>query len=138
MLIGAGTIPGMEGFEDKLGGEDRELTDAEVEFLTALLPGRSWLDAWRHQDADGTPWLIVSFDVSNERSIVETHRLDFDGSAIAGGRSPASLNWDSGVRADEAGVDASSNGIRATGSPSTLAGLAGDWFDERRRLGVSS
>jgi hypothetical protein len=137
-LLGVGTIPEMGGFEDELGGENRELTDEETEFLTALLSGRSWLDVWRHEDADGTPWVIISLDLLKEGTIVETHRLDFDGSEIAGGRSPASLNWDSGVRADEAGVDTSSNGIRATGSLSTLAELAGDWFDERHRFGVSS
>jgi hypothetical protein len=137
-LLVLGTIPGWTASRSNLSGQDRGLTGAETEFLTALLSGRSWLDVWRHSDADGTPWLIVSLDVSKDGSIVETIRLDFDGSTIAGGRSPASLNWDSGVRADEAGVDTSSNGISATGSLSTLARVAGDWFDERRRLGMSS
>jgi hypothetical protein len=128
----------VDGFVDQLGGEPRQLTDREVTFLAALLRDRPWLDVWRHEDDDGTPWLIVSLDVVEDRTIVDTWRLDFDGSSILGGRSPASLNWDDGVRAHAAGVDASDAGIEAVAEPEPLARLGGEWFDERRRLGVSS
>ena len=128
----------MDAFAGQIGGDARDLTEDEVEFLGLVLSGRPWLDVWRHADEDGTPWLIVSVDLAHEGVIVHTFRLDFDGSSIVGGRSPASLNWDSGVRADVAGINTSTDGIRAQGSPLTLAKLAGDWFEERHRLGVSS
>jgi hypothetical protein len=87
-------------------------------------------------DADGTPWMIVSLDFAEHDVIIRTLRLDFDGSMIVGGWSPADLNWDSGVRAALAGVDVSSrDGIRAEGTPAELAALAATWFDRHRSLG---
>jgi hypothetical protein len=110
---------------EEFGGDERELTAAESLFLHTLLLGRPWLDVWLHADDDGTPWLIVSLDLPRK-----TLRVDFDGGMIAGGWSPASLNWDSGVRAAEAEVEtASLDGISASSSDVVeLAVLARAWF----------
>jgi hypothetical protein len=113
------------------GGERVPLlrTLAEDEFLQRLLPGRE-LDVWLHADSDGVPWLIVSHDFTSDRGIIGTLRLDFNGSRIEGGWSPACLNWDAGVRAEAAGVDTGPpEGIEAEGSPTELAVLAAVWFD---------
>jgi hypothetical protein len=124
---------------DQIGGDLRELTKPETAFLAAILPDRPWLHVWRHEDADGTPWLIVSLDIAQDGAIARTWRLDFDGDSILGGRSPAFLNWDSGVRARAAGIDGSSEEeVQALGSPTHLAQLGARWFDERHRLGLSS
>jgi hypothetical protein len=115
---------------DQVGGDDRALTAAEAEFLDLLLRGRPRLDAWRHSGAGRIPWLIVSLDISKDGKILHTLRLDFDGSTILGGQSPAALNWDSGVRAGAAGIDTSlPDGISADGTPTELAALAAHWFD---------
>jgi len=59
-------------------------------------------------------------------------RLDFDERGIRGGWSPASLNWDDGVRAEEARIDVSGpDGVRylADGaSVEDLARRAAEWF----------
>jgi hypothetical protein len=118
---------------EDLGGLERPLTKDEAEFLSLLYTDRPWLDVWRHQDADGTPWLIVSHDFTRGKHILRTLRLDFDGTAIRGGWSPASLNWDDGVRAEEAEVDwRSSEGLGRTAPVADLAQAAGEWFDAHR------
>jgi len=115
------------------GGPRDVRTQAEQEFLTLLLDGRPWLDVWLHQDVRGE-WACVSYDFSRDGVVVDTLRLDFDGSTVRGGWSPANLNWDDGVRAAEAGIDFDgSDGLNATGSAPDLAAAAGVWFDGHRQ-----
>ncbi len=79
------------------------------------------------------PIVCVSHDFSEHGSIRDTLRLDFDGSEVLGGWSPASLNWDDGVRATAAGIDVDGpDGIRRTGPVEQLADAAGAWFDGHR------
>ena len=87
------------------GGEGREPTPSEAEFageVRALVPE---VDLWLHSDSDGRPWLLVSLDILDERGIRSVPRIDFDSDGATGGQSPAFLNWDSGVRATNAGID---------------------------------
>ena len=70
--------------------------------LNVRWPG---LACWLHQDADGTPWLLVARDFPGNDVVHDTLRLDFDATGINGGGSPACINWDSGVRAGPAGID---------------------------------
>lgn len=117
-----------------VGGEDRALTQAESEFLAGLHDhGATGLDVWRHSDPNGTPWLLVSFDVVEGGAIVDVLRLDFDSRGLRGGRSPGLLNWDDGVRAEHADIDLNAAGALppVAGSPRQLASIAYRWFVER-------
>ncbi len=112
------------------GGPRSARTPAEDTFLSLLLDGRPRLDVWLHEDEDGTPWTCVSRDFSVAGGIHDTLRLDFDGTSVLGGWSPANLNWDDGVRATAAGVDFQGpDGLRVTGSVEDLAAAAARWFD---------
>lgn len=90
---------------------------------------------WPHVDQDGSAWLCVSRDFTADGAIVRTLRVDFDGSGVRGGWSPAALNWDDGVRAEEAGVDvAPPDGILVeTSDPDAAADLVAQWFDAHER-----
>ena len=114
-----------------LGGSRRSPTPDEARFIDGF--GRSiefYCDAWLHEDEDGTPWMMVSFDFTERGRIRKTLRLDFDGKTIRGGWSPAALNWDGGVRAEEAAVDCEPpDGIHVVGdSVDALAQAAATWF----------
>ncbi|WP_280433575.1 hypothetical protein [Nocardia brasiliensis] len=70
--------------------------------------------------------------------IRDTLRVDYDGISLRGGWSPASLNWDDGVRANNAGiVTAPPDGLRRDNvAPVRAAHVAAEWFlahRERRR-----
>jgi hypothetical protein len=78
-------------------------TPQEQTFLANLLGSRS-LDVWLHEGSKGK-WPIVSKDCPEEGTIRATLRLDFDGSSIRGGWSPANLNWDDGVALNEPEID---------------------------------
>jgi hypothetical protein len=121
-------------------GETDGRTPEESQFLDALhRDGGPPLDVWPRADDDGTPWLCISLDVMKEGAVWRTLRLDFDGATLKGGWSPSCLNWDDGVRADDAGIDASPpDGIHRVGlTPEVAAALAHAWFDDhRRRLGA--
>lgn len=97
--------------------------------LNALAPG---LDYWLHADDDGTPWLLVSLDLIQEHVIRDTLRLDFDARGLRGGWSPSCLNWDDGVRAEEALIDlAGPDGLLVPANGSSvedLARRAAEWF----------
>lgn len=115
------------------GPEQLSRTPEELAFLTALMPGRPWLQVWPREDADATPWLCVSLDLSPDNSIVKTARADFDGTSAKGGWSPSCLNWDDGVRALDAGIDVGgADGLDAVGDPTELARLVGLWLDRHR------
>ncbi|GMT97673.1 hypothetical protein KH5H1_17920 [Corallococcus caeni] len=120
--------------------QDVARTDAEARFLEALLHLQPELDVWRHETAEGHPWLIVSMDFVEGGSVRDTLRLDFDGRAIRGGWSPGLLNWDDGVPAQEAGVDVGPpDGIEIEqGAPAELAAVAASWFARHVRQWKSS
>ncbi len=118
------------------GGQRQEPTPAEAAFaetLDVLLPR---LDYWLHEDGDGTPWLLVSFDFTEGNVVHDTLRLDFDAAGIKGGWSPAFLNWDDGVRCALAGINtAPPEGIDIAGSPASpaeLAQRAAAWFQHHQ------
>ncbi len=106
------------------------MTPAEASFVLALRSSVADLDVWLHE-TNGLPWLIASVDVVKENWIVSTWRVEFDGATICGGLSPASLNWDDGLSADEAGIDTGPpTGLAATkGSPEDLAASAATWLN---------
>jgi hypothetical protein len=114
------------------GGDARAPTDGETKFAGTLLTLMPGLDLWLHADDDGTPWLCVSRDFVVDRTVCDTLRLDFDAAGIRGGWSPASLNWDGGIRAEAAGIDLRTpEGIdRSLGNqtPQHLAMIAAKWF----------
>jgi hypothetical protein len=124
------------------GGRHRQPTPAESSFADALNVLQPGLDYWLHQDADGIPWLLVSLDFTEANVVHDTLRLDFDGTGIQGGWSPAFLNWDDGVRAGAAGIDiAGPDGIEITdagASPAELARLAANWFGHHKVIWPTS
>lgn len=86
------------------GLKRRPTPDEQVfaEELTKLVPD---VQVWLHNDPDGTPWMMISYDVMREAGgVAATLRLDFDAHAIIASLSPSALNWDDGVRAREAGI----------------------------------
>jgi hypothetical protein len=63
--------------------------------LSACIPE---LMDWYRRDADGTPWMIVSYDFMAGDLVVATLRLDYDGRNLRGGWSPASVTPDDAAR----------------------------------------
>ena len=82
----------------------RRVTAAEAQFVTEMLRRIPDLQDWYHQDSDGAQRVCISYHFVVDHGIRGTLRLDYDATAIRGGWSPASLNWDDGVRAEAAGV----------------------------------
>lgn len=123
--------PVWSGHSGLVGDEELARTEPERQFLTALLVGRPQLMVWPRGDPDGTPWLCISRDFTIDNKIQRTLRLDFDGAKLRGGWSPGYLNWDDGVRAEDAQVDtAPPDGLAADeADPEQAAALAGRWFD---------
>jgi hypothetical protein len=115
---------------DRRRDED-EMTAAEREFVTVIQSELGHpVDVWLNE-SDGRPWLTVSLDVVRDGGgIAATWRLDFDGDTVCGGRSPAYLNWDDGVSADEAGINMTPpRGMpRTLGPPSELGRSAAAWL----------
>jgi hypothetical protein len=107
----------------------------EVQFaaaLEALCPG---LDYWLHRDERGE-WLLVSWDFVEDGSVCATLRLDVDDEGFRGGWSPALLNWDDGVRAEDAGIDViGPDGVSEAAAgqpPGELAQAAAAWFTDHQ------
>ncbi|MGK3208471.1 hypothetical protein [Amycolatopsis sp. MEPSY49] len=119
------------------GQREGEPTQAELAFATSLNALLPRLDYWLHADDDGTPWLLVSLDLIEGRTVSATLRLDFDGRGIRGGWSPSCLNWDDGVRAEEALIDLTGpDGLvfPANGaSVEDLARHAAEWFTRPKK-----
>ena len=117
---------------DRLGSRRQQPTAAESAFAEALDALVPCFDYWLHEDADGTPWLLVSLDFTEGNVVHDTLRLDFDATGVSGGWSPAFLNWDDGVRCALAGIStAAPDGIDITStqtSPAGLPQLAAAWL----------
>lgn len=79
-------------------------TADEADFFERLRVHIPALHDWYHEDTDGTQWMTVSYEVIIGPGIVATWRIDFDGRELVGGRSPAQLNWDDGVRGRHTGM----------------------------------
>jgi hypothetical protein len=75
-------------------------TSDETRFLAPLKERVPGVDDWYHEDADGAPWMIVSYDFVTDNVVRATLRVDYDGHSLRGCWSPAFLNWDDGVRAE--------------------------------------
>lgn len=88
------------------------------------------LQDWYHTDDDGTLWMLVSYDFIASGAIHATLRVDYDGSSLRGGWSPACLNWDSGVRAADAGIETGPpEGLHLDGvTPYEAAAATAIWF----------
>ncbi|MFJ8690974.1 hypothetical protein [Micromonospora wenchangensis] len=113
---------------------DTEPTAEETAFFVELARHIPDVQDWYHQDDGGTLWMTASYDFVQGNQIYQTLRLDYDGKCLRGGWSPSCLNWDDGVRADEAMVDtAGPDGLRlGSVDPITDAAAAVAWF--RRHL----
>ncbi|WP_280448898.1 hypothetical protein [Nocardia brasiliensis] len=118
---------------------EQDPTPDEQRFFDALIAQVPEVDDWYHADEDGTLWVTVSLDfVDSTGHIRDTLRVDYDGISLRGGWSPACLNWDDGVRANNAGIDtAPPDGLhRDNVAPVRAAHVAAEWFlahRERRR-----
>lgn len=108
-------------------------TDLEVVYFDAVRARIPDAQDWYHRDPDGSLWMTVSVDTTNGRQIVETWRCDYDGKRLLGGRSPACLNWDDGVRALDAGIDVTGpDGLhRVEEDPVRAAEVTARWFADR-------
>jgi hypothetical protein len=98
------------------------------ERLRALVPR---VQDWYHEDADGTPWTTASYDDRIDGATTATWRVDFDGAELVGGRSPANLNWDDGVRGRATGMslEPPAGLIAEVSSAEEAAQVAANWFD---------
>jgi hypothetical protein len=111
---------------------DADQTPEEEIFFEDLVKRIPGLDDWYHADPDGTLWMVASYDFATGSAIQKTLRVDYDGRSLRGGWSPSCLNWDDGVRADEALIDTTPpEGLRADAvkDPRSAATLAATWFE---------
>lgn len=113
------------------GRREGPATQREAQFAAALEVLCPGLDYWLHRDERGA-WLLVSWDFIDDGSVCATLRLDVDDAGFRGGWSPASLNWDDGVRAEDAGISlAGPDGVSEAArgrSAGELAEAAAAWF----------
>ena len=114
---------------------DDRPNEFERRFLEHFDPQEFYVDLWFHTDERQVQWLLVSLTLSHEGRVRRTVRLDVDTKGIRGGDSPAHLNWDSGVRAEDARIDFSPpRGIRLDGDGVAVLGRAAlEWFGEQNR-----
>lgn len=113
------------------GGTRAEPTQLECEIASALERVHPGLDYWLHEDPDGTPWMLVSLDIMRGGVIVAAPRIDIDTNGARGGLSPAMLNWDDGVRAEDAGIDTTGLGGFDEPLGPDLVDQAALWFLDR-------
>ncbi|SBT37263.1 hypothetical protein [Micromonospora auratinigra] len=109
---------------------DADPTAEESTFFAELAARLPEIQDWYHQDDDGTLWMTVSYDFTQDNRIYQTLRLDYDGKGLRGGWSPSCLNGDDGVRADAAMIaTAGPAGLRLDCvDPTTDAAAAAAWF----------
>lgn len=109
---------------------DAEPTAQEIAFFTELARRVPDLQDWYPEDDDGTLWMVASYDFAHGNQIHATLRLDYDGRSLRGGWSPSCLNWDDGVRADDALIDTTGpDGLLLDCADSTTdAAAAAAWF----------
>ncbi|MEV4344595.1 hypothetical protein AB0J83_08980 [Actinoplanes sp. NPDC049596] len=109
---------------------DAEPTAEESAFFAELARQLPDVQDWYHQDDAGTLWMITSYDFAHGNQIHKTLRLDYDGKSLRGGWSPSCLNWDDGVRADDALIDTTGpDGLRLDCVDPTIdAAVAAGWF----------
>ena len=109
---------------------DAEPTAEESVFFAELARQVPDVQDWYHQDDGGSLWMTASYDLAQGNQIYETLRLDYDGKSLRGGWSPSCLNWDDGVRADDALIDTTGpDGLRLDCvDPTTDAAAAAAWF----------
>ncbi|MEU1964395.1 hypothetical protein ABZ541_04995 [Micromonospora sediminicola] len=109
---------------------DAEPTAEESAFFAELARQVPDVQDWYHQDDGGTLWMTASYDFAQGDQIHETLRLDYDGKCLRGGWSPSCLNWDDGVRADDALIETTGpDGLRlGCVDPTTDAATAAAWF----------
>jgi hypothetical protein len=107
-------------------------TAAEDAFFGELARRVPGVHDWYHCDPNGTRWMTASYDFVVGGWIRATLRVDYDGASLRGGWSPACLNWDDGVRAEEALIDTSPpDGLHLDGlNPHAAAAAAATWFHE--------
>ena len=121
----------LEGPERLVAVRESPPTSTESAFfdrLSALVPDAQ---DWYHADEDGTLWMTASFDDMVDGVMAATWRIDFDGQELIGGRSPANLNWDDGVRGRATGMSLEPpDGLVAkVSSAGEAAQVAAEWFD---------
>ena len=87
---------------------------------------------WQHTRTDGSDWLLAHIDLARDGVIVKTLRVDLDSAGFRGGWSPACLNWDASVAAEDAEIDLSPpEGIErkvSSDQPMALGTAAADWM----------
>ena len=115
----------------------REPTAQESEFVAGLLSDIPDLQDWYLNDADGTSWVMISYDFVGEQGVRATLRLDFDGQTLEGGLSPAALNWDAEMRARDVPINtAEGDGLfYRPASTADAVRHAREWLLERLALG---
>ncbi|SES40523.1 hypothetical protein [Lentzea albida] len=119
------------------GQREGNPTVSELTFATSLNALAPGLEFWLHADDDGTPWLLVSLDLIEGDTVRDTLRLDFDSRGIRGGWSPSCLNWDDGMRAEDALINlAGPDGLVLPAkrlSIEELARRAAEWFTQPKQ-----
>lgn len=118
--------------ERLVGVREAPPTASESAFFEGLRARVPDAQDWYHVDDDGTPWMTASYDDVIDDVLIATWRIDFDGLELVGGRSPANLNWDDGVRGRATGMSLEPpDGLLASvSSAEDAAQVAADWFGQ--------
>jgi len=105
-------------------------TAEQASFFAELRARIPELMDWYRRDADGKPWMIVSYDFMAGDLVVATLRLDYDGRNLRGGWSPESVTPDDAARATDRGIDTGlPDGLCVDDvSPEAAAQIATGWF----------
>ncbi|UUW88096.1 hypothetical protein [Pimelobacter simplex] len=107
-------------------------TASESEFFDRLSALVRDAQDWYHVDHDGTLWMTASYDDMIDGVLAATWRIDFDGLELVGGKSPAYLNWDDGVRGRATGMslEPPDGLVASVSSAEQAAQVAAHWFDQ--------
>jgi hypothetical protein len=106
-------------------------TPTELAFFDRLKSVVPDVQDWYHVDDDETLWMTASYDDMVNGVMATTWRVDFDGHELVGGRSPANMNWDDGVRARSTGMSTEppDGFVAKVSSAKDAAQIAADWLD---------